>query len=275
MSYEFTGYSLDHIESDKETLSASAIGFACGSLGGRVNEVVDPRPYVTVEHQGSLSSCTGASVTSGMEVLWGFQAGDFSVVQPLSKWWAYRVGQIQWLGRNHSADNGCTIDAICTAMGKVGCCLERSCPYPSRYVYAIPNAYEEAAQRRIGSHSICEDFDQGLDWLDSVGFIHIGIQWTRAMAGFRGLAWSMSDVRDDGSRGGHAMSLIGYVKHQGEDHMILVNSHGKSWGTDGFALVSRKVFDYIISRNYTVMAMCSALSGVERKKRVLQSFTMG
>ena len=90
MSEQFTGYSLDNIESDKDALASSAISFASGSFGSRVNETVDPRPYIVIENQGSLSSCTGSSATSGLEVLWGFQAGDFSAVKQLSKWWMYR-----------------------------------------------------------------------------------------------------------------------------------------------------------------------------------------
>jgi len=275
MSEQFTGYSLDNIESDKSSLASSAISFSSGAYGSRVNETVDPRPFLVVEHQGSLSSCTGSSMTSGLEVLWAFQAGDFSVVKQLSKWWAYRLGQIYWQGPRHNKDNGATIDAICRAMAEKGCCLEATCRYPDRYVYQLPDAYEEAAQHRIGSHSICENFDQALDFLDSVGFAHIGIQWTRAMANFRGTAWTMNEARDDGSRSGHAMAFVGYVKHQGEDHLILVNSHGKAWGTNGYALVPRKVFDYIVARNYSVMVLCSDLSGVERVKRSLKTFEMG
>jgi len=269
----FTGYSLDDIERDKELLSRSAIPFSCGVYGAPLNETVDPRPYLKREYQSSMSSCTAHAITTIMEALAGFQSGDWSNVKQLSRMWAYLKGQA--LYGNLGRDSGCSIEAIVRAMSETGCCLESTFPYPPAYTTRMPHAEAEAAQCKIRSHAMAESWEQTVEWILNYGGADFGTIWTYRMHNLRSRIMDLADVKEDGSRSGHSYAGIGVVKENGEDHIITANSHGDQWGEKSYALMTRRAFEYLLGRNYTAIALLTDLSGVERKPRKLQSFSMG
>lgn len=277
MSEQFTGYDIENIEQDKELLRASEDPFSFSAGDVDPNIEIDPRPYLKMEMQGSMSSCCGHAGSSLMEMLWGLQAGSFAVVKQLSRYWCYRKSQEYWTGPNHNKDNGTTIDSVIRAMKAVGCPLEETVPYPQAYGPRLPNnpaVFAEAALRRIQSHAMAESWEQTTSWIRGVGGVDFGCIWTRAMANFRGLVWTPDVVREDGSRSGHSFAGVGIVKYQGEDHIVGANSHSERYGTGGYFLIPRKTFEYLLSRQYSAIALVSDLSNVERVHRKLQTFTM-
>ena len=274
----FTGYDIANIEQDKELLRASEESFSFNAGDVDPNVEVDPRPYLKMEMQGTMSSCCGHAGSSLMEMLWGLQAGSFAEVQQLSRYWCYRKSQEYWTGPNHNQDNGTTIDSVLRAMKAVGCPLESTVPYPRAYGPKLPNSsavFAEASLRRIQSHAMAESWEQTTSWIRGIGGVDFGCIWTRAMANFRGLVWTESTVREDGSRSGHSFAGIGVVKHDGEDHIVGANSHSEAYGTRGFFLISRRAYEYLLGRRYSAIALVSDLTGVERKPRKLTTFSMG
>lgn len=269
----FTGYSIEDIERDKELLSRSSIPFSCGAYGAPLNEEVDPRPYLKKEYQSSMSSCTAHAITTIMEALAGFQSGDWSSVQQLSRMWAYLQGQR--LFGNFGRDSGCSIEAIVRAMSTIGCCLESTFPYPASYSTRMPNAEAEASRFKIGSHAMAESWEQTIEWILNYGGADFGTIWTSRMHNFRGLILDLDTVKEDGSRSGHSYAGVGAIKVKGEYHIITDNSHGDGWGEKSYALMTRRAFEYLLGRSYTAIALLTDLSGVERKPRKLQSFGMG
>jgi Papain family cysteine protease len=269
----FTGYDILNLaDRDNEELSRTAEPIAFASSGEEVNEIIDPRPFLRVENQGRYSSCTGNAASTGMEMLWGCQAGDFSVVKQLSRWWAYI--QAQKLFGNVGRDAGASIAAMVKAMSETGCCLEETCPYPQNgYTTKLPNAAAEAALHRIGSHTMCEAWEQATSYIRGIGFLDWGIIWTGALANLRSKYIRLSTVTEDGSRSGHSISGVGVVKEGGEEFIITANSHSENWAENGYGLMDRKAFEYLIKRRYTVAILCSDLSGAERVHRKLESFS--
>lgn len=267
----FSGYDiLANHEADLEYLKRSQESFALGSAGSRLNESVDPRSDLKVEMQWGLSSCTGNAITTCMETLWGFQSGNFSKVKQLSRMYAYLKGQ-QVFG-NFGRDAGCGIAAIIKAMQN-GCCEESVFPYPEKYSTKIPAAAEQTASaRKVLSHAMAEDFDQVIDAMDGCGVLDFGTIWTGAMHNFKGVVLDLEHVKEDGSRSGHSYAGVGFVMHNRELHVVVANSHSERWGTKGYGLMTKRAFDYLVRRPYSVIALLFSVSGAERKKNNVVNF---
>lgn len=217
-----------------------------------------------------VHNCTGNAITTGMEALHGFQCGDFSKAKQLSRMYAYLKGQ-QVFG-NFGRDSGCGIAAIVKAMYS-GCCEESVFPYPSAYTTKIPSGAEQAAAaHKLNSHAMAEDADQAIDAMDGCGVLDFGTIWTGAMHNFRGLMLDLEHVREDGSRSGHSYAGVGFVKHQGEEHIIIANSHSERWAQGGYALMTKRAFNYLVGRPYSVIALLFSVTGAERKKNNIVNF---
>lgn len=217
-----------------------------------------------------VHNCTGNAITTCMEALWGFQCGDFSKVKQLSRMYAYLKGQ-QIFG-NFGRDAGCGIAAIVKAMQN-GCCEESVFPYPSSYSTRIPAGVDQnAVNHKILSHAMAEDFDQAVDAMDGCGVLDFGTIWTNSMHNFRGLVLDLEHVKEDGSRSGHSYAGVGFTKHQGEEHIIVANSHSERWAQGGYALMTKRAFQYLVGRPYSVIALLFSVSGAERKKNNVVNF---
>lgn len=259
---DFTGYDvLNQGEDDHAALTVTEQPFRCGDAGGRKHQSMDPRKDLRMEMQFSLSSCTGNALTTGMELIWGLQAGSFAGVPQLSRWWAYIKGQTEF--GNVGRDSGCGIAAIVKAMSTVGCVTEAQCPYPQRYTTRLPPLEREAGAIKIGSHAMCKSYEQAIEWLDGIGAIDFGSIWTKRMAACKGVL-DLADVREDGSRGGHSFAGVGFTA---SGNLIVANSHSERWGRGGYAEMTPDAFAYLLTRPYSVIAMVSDLSGVARQKR--------
>lgn len=84
-----------------------------------------------------------------------------------------------------------------------------------------------------------ESYDACYNWLASwSGVIQIGIDWSVRLRN----GWEIHEYRPGGG-GGHAILLCGYLPINGENWILLKNSHSTQWGKDGWAVVKPSAID--------------------------------
>lgn len=189
------------------------------------------------KNQGQVGRCSGASRSSGEEVLNWISTGGQAV--RFSMDYAYIENQIACglLG----SDAGATIMGSLKASETTGIVLESVQPQQSGYTTKIaPGAEAIGKQHLIKSHVIIQGYDDALKWLQTGnGVILIGISWTGGLSqsGKRITRQSMGGR----AGGGHALLLEGYDTNGDLD---MENSWGTQWGDGGWAMVAPEVVDY-------------------------------
>jgi hypothetical protein len=121
---------------------------------------------------------------------------------------------------------------------KYGCVLEDDLPMKGNLANMKRAAfYTKAAKLRISSyHNLGTRLSFWRRWLAFQGPIltRLGVDQTWDRATFTN--GHLDTYLPDTVRGGHAVCLVGYT----QDHFIVRNSWGTSWGDDGFAYASNK-----------------------------------
>lgn len=222
-------------------------------------EEIDPRGWLKVENQGPMGSCQGHALSTCCEYAYKMQTGE--AVQ-FSRLFGYLGTQkIDGLLGN---DRGSTIDGGRRLVQQHGICKESTMPYPNPVRYTTrfaQGAYEEAADFRIKSHSMCRSYDDVFNYLASgVGAVEIGISW----GGLR--IQNDVGVSFSGGGGGHAVSFVGYSKekdNKGNNLLWLANSWGEDWQGDGYIKVLPRVVDQMAHHQYTVMIGLSDMTTPE------------
>jgi hypothetical protein len=269
---QFTGYDiLANGETDNERLDATALpfGYATASAG-EIHEEVNPVPFLRLENQGSRPSCVGHAVSTSCETIAGLQSGRWEDVPQLSRKFAWENGQQKWIGRV-DWKQGCTIAHGVQAAISDGVCQESVAPYDFSSKSLTGAAYKDATKYRLQNQVEISSADDARRFLEGgFGSIVCGVIWTRKMASCSGRL-TERDVREDGSRGGHAVPLVGFLK---SGVFLLPNSWGGSWGQNGVAEVDTEAIDYLCSRPYTVMRGVTDLTGFE-KTRPFRTWGMG
>lgn len=263
----FTGYDiLTYGPADKAALQQQSIAFAAPPAA--IMDEVDPTRFLKVENQGSAPSCVGNSITTVAECIAGLQAGDFSKVPQFSRKFAWENGQKKWMGRV-DWKQGCTIEAGVKALIQDGVPRESVAPYEFKALSLTPEAYADAKNFKAKNSVVIGNAAEAKNFLGGgYGGIEIGVIWTQRMTQCRGML-RLSDVREDDSRGGHAVAIVGYRKN---GNFLLVNSWGTQWGVNGVAEVEPAAMDYLLSRPYTVAIGITDLTGFD-KVRVLKSWS--
>lgn len=260
----FTGYDiLKHGEADNERLDLTALSFASASSApGEIHDSLDPTEFLRVENQGARPSCVGHAVTTAAECAAGLASGRWSDVPQLSRRFAWQNGQDKWLGRTDSRQ-GCTIAHGVGAAISDGVCPESVAPYTARGSALTDRAYTAAEKYRLQNQVEIASADDARRFLEAgFGAIVLGVIWTKKMARSKGRLTDR-DVREDGSRGGHAITIVGF-KRAGQ--FLLVNSWGASWGDNGVALVDPSAVEYLCGRPYSVMRGVTDLTGFDRTR---------
>lgn len=195
---------------------------------------VSHRAWRKVEDQAQMSSCVGHGLSSGCEVLHYIDTSGQSIVE-LSRMYAYRTSQIC---SGITGDNGATISGAAKAARDYGLCLEKTMPYPSRYVTSIPpQAEEEGKKHPVLEHSVMQSADECYNWIGSgLGFILIGVPVHESLMNCDGELTRLAGR----IVGAHCMVLHGYFEDGDFD---LENSWGVRWGNNGFAKVRRSIVD--------------------------------
>lgn len=268
----FTGYDiLANGEQDNERLNEIAIpfGYATASVG-EVHAEVDPTRFLRLENQGSRPSCVGHAVSTSCECIAGLQAGRWDLVPQLSRKFAWENGQQKWLGRV-DWNSGCTIAHGVAAAVSDGVCTEKTAPYDFSAKSLTGRAYTEATKYSLRNQVEISDASAARRFLEGgFGSIVAGVIWTKRMSSCDGRL-TQRDVREDGSRGGHAIPLVGFNK---SGQFLLANSWGSAWGDNGIARVDPEAIDYLCGRPYTVMRGVTDLTGFD-KTRPFTSWGMG
>lgn len=264
-----TGWLRD--EEDYDYLHNQGVVFSVQPLLYGAPDEFDADPIITTENQSAMSSCTGHGESSGIEGCFWIAAGGDKSNRPkqFSRMFAYIEGQREsgFIGR----DQGASIAGVVQASAKVGCCLESTYPYPSRYTTSIPQgAYAEAAKYKIRSHSNLRSYEEIMAYQQSgLGPIVIGITWTSALANSTGVI----SVRDTKGRGGgHCVLLWGWDKN---GRIRLHNSHGTAWGQNGKAWVEVDAVKSWLSSGSAEFIGISDLSGVDVQRPMVCDYGDG
>lgn len=233
---------LGYRKADEDLSALEATEKPMAAMAFAAPESVDHSGWLKVEHQGSLSSCTGNAESSVFEVCNYIKTAG-GIVQ-VSRWFAYI--QAQKASGFFGSDQGASIDGSRRAAENVGNCLEPTLPYPKQYVTTIPAAaITEAADHQLLSHVVLRSYSEDFNFIASgQGAIIIGVDWTTGMRACTGIM-ELSTLKG-GMLGGHAMAIVGYTKRKaadGRNYLHLVNSHGTTWGNKGWAEVAPAVID--------------------------------
>ena len=263
-SDDFSGYNiLEHGEQDNERLDETSLSFAAAwTAPGDVHEELDPTEFLRVENQGRRPSCVGHAVTTSAECAAGLASRRWDDVPQLSRLFSWQNGQRKWLGRIDPRQ-GCTIAHGVGAAISDGVCPETVAPYSMNGSALSGRAYNSAKSFRLQNQVGIDSADSARRFLEAgFGAIVCGVIWTRRMAnGPRRL--TARDVREDGSRGGHAVCLVGF-RRSGE--FLLANSWGERWGDDGVAELDPEALDYLCGRPYSVFRGVTDLTGFDRTR---------
>jgi C1A family cysteine protease len=217
----------------------------------KVPASIDPRPHIHIKDQQQLGACSGFSRSTCEEVLnWIATQGDKTV---LSAMYAYLTNQkcCGCFGK----DNGATIAGSIQAAAQYGICLDSTFPYTGKYSTKFPaNAQTEGQKHLVKSHTTLSSYNDGFQYLATgTGVIQIGVPVGDAFQNCSG-TFTVQDAQQDMSNpeGGHALAIVGYVSQkdsQGRNYLILVNSWGTSWGSNGTCLIDPAAFDLWASTN--------------------------
>lgn len=178
------------------------------------------------ESQGRTNSCVGHAGSSGAEYLRLLATGNEG---QLSRWFSYLTAQKS--SGFFGSDNGATIAGCIDALERFGICDEKLCPFTGRYSVEISQAaWDDARERRIGSHRHCRDLEDCLAHIGSgQGPLVCGYRWPSSFSrpGRGGVVgrWSQSG-------GAHATLATGY--DQERELVECHNSHGEGYGDAGW-----------------------------------------
>lgn len=179
-----------------------------------------------------VHNCAGWGGSSSAEFVNWVDTGDMT---QLSANFLYCAAQKE---DGITGDNGSTINGCSQVLRKYGIPREEVWPYPSRYDNNPPEGwehqYEAASEFKIKSHTFLENEDDVVKYLQAgLGGVQIGITWGGDVDRNGEFRW-----RPQG--GGHSVCILGWKEINGDLYVWLLNSWGKKWGDDGWALVRVK-----------------------------------
>lgn len=228
-------------------------------------EEIDPRPWIRIEDQGQIGSCSGNSLSTILE-LCNWIATRGGIVQ-LSRMFSYLAAQKI---DNIHGDEGATISGAIRGAMQYGCCLESTFPYPTAYVpleSVPPAAIAEGKHHLLRSHAVMQNYRDCFEFLASgMGGVQIGINWTQELADNK--SGVIESARGQ-NLGGHALAIVGYTRRKdraGRNYLILINSWGEKWGNRGTAEIAPSLFDAWGRDGYSEMVAASDLQSFDRAR---------
>lgn len=207
--------------------------------------VVDPRPWLRVENQGSIGSCQGNALSTCHEIAYKIATGDtsFQSSRRAAYIWSQRVDNIR-------GDQGSTLSAGMKVVQEMGLPTEATVPYfTAGYTAKIPNeekAKQEAQQYKIRKSVRMKSAQDVYDWLAAgFGGVQIGIMWPDSWMD-PPAGKPLPSFRPGG--GGHSTAIVGYLS---ENEFINANSWGEQWCDGGYGIVLRKDVDAFIRHRFS------------------------
>lgn len=182
-----------------------------------------PSEWIKIEHQGSMGSCQGHSLSSCVEISYYYETGD--IIQ-LSRMYAYIKSQMM---DNIASDRGSTISAGGKVATRYGLPPESVWPYTGRYSRKIPmDANEKAEPYKVAQAVRIQSYNECMEFLRAgLGAINIGVRW---------------------GRGGHAVCI---TEEHGDGGVKVANSWGENWSSDGWFEWSERELKDKFRESYT------------------------
>ncbi len=211
------------------------------------------RKILKVENQGNMGSCVGHGTTSAMEAVGWLQNQQ---LRRLSRMHGY-LGAQKYSGDNGllGRDEGATISGSLKNILRNGVADEKYFEYPNPVKYStdIPEeARQHAIENVIRNHVPIRSYDDVMDFLGAgQGSIFLGMSWPKHMGSTGEYLRDFNPTRNDG---GHCVCWPGYSKETDSNGNNLIekfNSHGKRWGDNGWAKMTRRVVNKILGHQWT------------------------
>ena len=266
---DFTGYAIDQEERDE--LHAEALDFNVMSLSEFDDTPIkyDPTDWWITENQGGVGRCAGMASSSTGEMCYKLQTGK--IIQ-FNGHYSYIRAQQKSKGL-YGRDAGSTMYGNMLAAKEHGFCPMDwdkdgtvDYPLPPRYTTDIPaQADTYASKYKIKFHLMLKDWDSMARFIRlGMGAIMVGAGWGNWGPNAQGLITNFSD-----GGGGHAWLINGWdfsrtVFH--EDVLIMFNSHGKRWGINGKAYLTRRFVEGMLKSRRTEVIGMSDLTTPEPRK---------
>lgn len=190
-------------------------------------------PGMRIVDQGGESSCTGRSLTyalrAGYAAQTGKDPGQFSAYDAYFK--------ARAVGGSSDVDTGASLRPLFKGVQLLGCALERDAPSVdySKINQAPTWKAQVSAHKYRGLrqyHAFQGDYvEQAKDALAHGVPVVGGWAIRKSFMDYTGGIYQSDESQ---IQGGHALAVVGYA----EDHFLIPNSWGMSWGESGFIRVA-------------------------------------
>lgn len=197
---------------------------------------VDWSSLTTETDQLSIGACAGNATADAVEFL-NAAAGQTPV--QVSRLFIYnaareRAGLLQ-------VDSGIYIRACFEVLSDIGVCREETWPYDVSKVFTRVSmkAQREATGHKIkGAYRIKEEGSDRLEQIVSAlrakHPVVFGTTLGQSFTSLRGLG-PVTPPKNETPLGAHAMLIVGHISGKG---FLVKNSWGRSWGEDGFCILT-------------------------------------
>ena len=227
------------ISSDWQLDAASGAGLMAASYPSAKDLRDDS--WWPIGDQGLTGSCVGWA-TADSVLRWHFVKADKLQLQELLSpryvWMAAKeTDEFTTRPSSFIELEGTSLKAALDIARKFGVVTDTMLPFNSGKLYPDKANvfYAIAAQRKISSYfSLGINPSDWRNWLANNGPIltrlNVDATWIKAAS----TDGTLATYRAETARGGHAIALVGYT----QEHFIVRNSWGQSWGDKGFAYAS-------------------------------------
>lgn len=203
-----------------------------------------------VRSQGSIGSCTAFAATALFDFVRRKHDSVLWAPSPLFTYYATRLAD-----KTENKDSGASVrDALKSTM-RDGVAMERLWPYiPSKYTLHPPQeAWDDAEKHQTLEYLKLDDFDKNV-WLNCLNEGYPFIFGLNLYPSFFDSIFSMlggymqdPDRENEKLVGAHCMMAVGYLKnYNGKEYLIVQNSWGREWGSDGYCYIP---LSYIMSND--------------------------
>lgn len=223
-----------------------------------------PPDWIQTEDQLQMGSCAGNAMSTLLEKL-AFILGMSK--RQLSRLFMYVEGQRKSSGLGNP-DAGAPLFGVIEAAKDVGCCGEELVPYGPYRTKFPAEAYADAKKLRARTTLNLESYD---DWRavlgQNMGGVLMGLNWpVRLQDGFYAPHYQPTAAY------GHAITalfLADTEDSRGRPDVWVANSHGKSFGRNGWMKVSASFIDELQANDVFGNQGVTDLDATDLKPRVI------
>jgi hypothetical protein len=243
-------------ETEKDWLFTNAL--EASLTAPTIPSAVDLREdsWWAINDQGSTGSCVGWASTDSVLRWHMVKAGKLKSDELLSirfTWMASKeTDEFTNRATTFIDEAGTSLKSALEIQKKYGSVTFNVLPFNGNLVGGSENGfYALAATRRISSYFSLTDSGNKLNnlrsWLANNGpiLVRLDVDSTWDNVGADG---KLNGYDPSGSRGGHAVAIVGYT----QDHFIIRNSWGTGWGDKGYAYASNSYTNDAFTEAYGI-----------------------